>query len=428
MKVIRSRINRRSISTGFVTLVVLCVASDAWSQFESAQTRDGKRSKPEYVGLTNAQAESLEMKANALREPGMLESASMVELRAPITGIIALLTREGSAVKKGDVLAQLESSAIKDDLNDQKVKHAIAKAKIAFARTNVDNFHLELDSSRDFALRAKEVAELRLELFSGKTGEYETLRSDLQDQLLAAEKKEAAFNLALQHFKNAAEGEARQAFDIATAKSKIAETQAETSILERKLHLHQMNKKLHLAELQLAIAEQKALLSSKTAVLQEKLKRAEADLATADLESQLEEGRLNELEKKLQACVLRAPHDGILLYSVPASRRGNSGTIEEGVQVMERQPIVRVADMSRLQVATRINETRIGRVKIGQKASIRFGALPDKEFVGKVTGINSIPESTSFLNADVKKYKVTVSVDDPSPGLRIGMTALVEIR
>ena len=89
---------------------------------------------------------------------------------------------------------------------------------------------------------------------------------------------------------------------------------------------------------------------------------------------------------------------------------------------------MQVADMSRLQVAVLVNETRIGRVRVGQPAATRFDALVSQEFQGKVSKVNRIPEPTTYLDGNVKKYKVFITIENPSPLLRIGMTAMVEIK
>jgi hypothetical protein len=44
-----------------------------------------------------------------------------------------------------------------------------------------------------------------------------------------------------------------------------------------------------------------------------------------------------------------------------------------------------------------------------------------------VVDVSGVPEPTSWLNADVKEYAVLVSIEEPADGLRIGLTALVEI-
>jgi hypothetical protein len=58
---------------------------------------------------------------------------------------------------------------------------------------------------------------------------------------------------------------------------------------------------------------------------------------------------------------------------------------------------------------------------------IRFDAVLDRSFTGKVVHVNSTPEPSSWLDGNVKRYAVLVSIDDVPEALRLGMTAVTEI-
>ena len=57
-----------------------------------------------------------------VREAGTLESASVIEIQAPFEAAILELIPEGKHVKKGDLLLELDSSALQDLLQQQIVK------------------------------------------------------------------------------------------------------------------------------------------------------------------------------------------------------------------------------------------------------------------------------------------------------------------
>jgi hypothetical protein len=64
---------------------------------------------------------------------------------------------------------------------------------------------------------------------------------------------------------------------------------------------------------------------------------------------------------------------------------------------------------------------------VGQPAVIKIDAFPDRKFSGRVAELRRTPEPTSAYGANVKNYSVWVSLDDPIPSLRVGLTAIVEI-
>jgi multidrug efflux pump subunit AcrA (membrane-fusion protein) len=85
---------------------------------------------------------------------------------------------------------------------------------------------------------------------------------------------------------------------------------------------------------------------------------------------------------------------------------------------------VTIIDLSRLQVDTFVDETDIGRVKIGQKAVFTVDTYPDKEFTGTVKAI--YPKA--IIQENVVNFDVVIGVDATDGELlRPDMTASVMI-
>ena len=80
--------------------------------------------------------------------------------------------------------------------------------------------------------------------------------------------------------------------------------------------------------------------------------------------------------------------------------------------------------------ASELQDTRAGdqQVKRGQKAWIRVDALPDRELNGVVRSVAPLPDPTDFFaRNDVKRHATKVEIEKPPTGIRLGMTAQVEI-
>ena len=85
---------------------------------------------------------------------------------------------------------------------------------------------------------------------------------------------------------------------------------------------------------------------------------------------------------------------------------------------------VTIIDLSRLQVDAFVDETDIGRVKVGQKAIFTVDTYPDKEFTGKVRAI--YPKA--IIQENVVNFDVVIEIDDPNIELlRPDMTTSVTI-
>ncbi len=114
---------------------------------------------------------------------------------------------------------------------------------------------------------------------------------------------------------------------------------------------------------------------------------------------------------------ITSPVDGIVIgIPTPAGQ-----TIVQGIS--EAQALLTIADMSRMQIKTLVDETDIGKIKTGQIVTFTVDAYQDKTFTGKVTSISK----SATTSSNVVYYPVYVAVDAPDDLLYPTMTARVTI-
>ena len=77
-----------------------------------------------------------------------------------------------------------------------------------------------------------------------------------------------------------------------------------------------------------------------------------------------------------------------------------------------------------LEVAAKVPESDIGRIRVGQEAVVRVDAYPDQRFAARVRDIAPRAEKTD----NVISFEVELSLIDPPPSLRIGMTVDVDFQ
>jgi len=115
-------------------------------------------------------------------------------------------------------------------------------------------------------------------------------------------------------------------------------------------------------------------------------------------------------KNQLDYAVLKAPFDG----KVAARYVDNFQTVQA------KQTIVRLLDVSKIEVTIQVPESLIALVPRVKKARCLFDALPGKEFVGQITKIGSEASQTT------RTYPVTVAVDQPEEAQILpGMAATV---
>jgi len=105
---------------------------------------------------------------------------------------------------------------------------------------------------------------------------------------------------------------------------------------------------------------------------------------------------------------------------------------EDGEYVVPGMPVVVVGELDRPWVRAYINETDLGRVKLGQKVRITTDTYLGKVYEGKVTFIASqaefTPKNVQTAKERVKLvYRIKVEMANPNQELKPGMPADAEI-
>jgi len=119
-------------------------------------------------------------------------------------------------------------------------------------------------------------------------------------------------------------------------------------------------------------------------------------------------------KKGIENTILRAPFSGWIV-----SKSLNIGDLVAPGASM--QPPMVLADMNRLKIIVPVPEARIGQIKNGQSAQIRFKTFPDRVFEGAVLRIGMT--SRNFSN----NYDVEVRMSGNMTGMKLGLVADVRI-
>jgi macrolide-specific efflux system membrane fusion protein len=85
--------------------------------------------------------------------------------------------------------------------------------------------------------------------------------------------------------------------------------------------------------------------------------------------------------------------------------------------------LITIADLDNLQVESAIDQADISQVIVGQTVEVTLDALANKKFTGEVAFIDPIPST----NQNVVTYTARVSIDELDVGMRLGMSANLEI-
>jgi Cu(I)/Ag(I) efflux system membrane fusion protein len=115
-----------------------------------------------------------------------------------------------------------------------------------------------------------------------------------------------------------------------------------------------------------------------------------------------------------------APMHAIAIRS-PVSGYITRKAAVQGLYVQPGAPLFEIADLSTVWVIAEVYEYEIGRVAVGQPASIEFGSYPGETFTGKLTFIHP------SLSADTRTLRVRIEFKNPGLKLKPGMYGTVNI-
>ncbi len=132
---------------------------------------------------------------------------------------------------------------------------------------------------------------------------------------------------------------------------------------------------------------------------------------------------------QLAKTTINSPLAGVITY-LPV----NEGEIAiVGVQNQPGTTLMTIADMSVITAEVKVDETDIINLKLGQRTEVRVDALGDRTLTGFVSEIgnsaltSSGGISTTTTSGEAKDFKVVITLDDPPPELRPGLSCTATI-
>ncbi|MDT8301267.1 MAG: hypothetical protein RQ760_07255 [Sedimentisphaerales bacterium] len=345
------------------------------------------------------------------------------------TSIISLIP-EGTKVKKGDLLVELDASSLADSLIDQEIMVQNAEAAYIDANESLAVAENQAQSDIDVAKLTLTFAEQDLQQY--KEGQYpkdfKTANNEItlrEEELTRAQetlewsqklfKEKYLSNTDLQADKLAVT-RSNNALELAKEELRLLEEYT------RQRNIDQFESDFHQAKMALDRIERKA----RADVIQ-----AKAALKAKELEYTRQVTKLEKIKDQINKATVLSPADGTVIYATSARRGGfrdNREPLDEGVEVFERQELIYLPTATSAMAEVDIHEASLEKVRLGLPAVVTVDALQGQTFFGSVGQIAPLPDPASmWMNPDLKVYNSEVYLEGDTPDLRTGMSCKVEI-
>ena len=272
-------------------------------------------------------------------------------LAAGGASVLLSVIPEGSIVKRGDVLAVLDSSDYEELLRLQR---------ITLERAAADHLQAELDV---------EIAKLAVQEFVEGTVRETT--QDFEGKIFLAR------------------SDLERSIDRLSWCRRMNDKGYVPSAMVTSEEYRKAQMALALTQQESAYALFKKFTAPKTTMtLTGAVRGAIAILEYQQLRLQRNRGRLALLEKQVANCTIRAPHDGFVIY---ANNSDRSIFIEPGLPVRQRQPLFYLPDLNNMEVVTMLHESIVDQVGPAMRANVQVEGLGNRPIEGHVTSIAPMP-------------------------------------
>lgn len=340
---------------------------------------------------------------------GSLTNKNTVNLSFGTQGKISKLNVQvGDAVKKGQVLAQLDQSSLQTQVASSQANLRSAQAKLSQLQqglTNADRLSLQSSITRAQADLENAKRNLDLARQNADTSYLQKQVQDASDQLSQAQS----------NYDTVSKG--GDSVQIAMAKAQLDQANKNySSAIAAQSNTTSAQTQVFNAENSLRSAQ--AAYDSAVAQLSSKQQPAsEADIAQAQAQVEQAQAQLASSQSNLAQATMTAPFDGTVAAVTP----------HEGEQVNGNAAVMTLTSSGgNLQLIVPVDEADINLVKVGQQVTATVDSSPDKKY--HATVLQVAPAGTTQNN--VTTFSVTLGLTDDTSDLKIGqsMTANIEIQ
>jgi len=420
----RSPILRRRSLLGTLFIIVLLGTGIIWlAAFRGNKTAGGDV--PTFTvkqgPLTISVVESGTIKA---RDQHIIKNE--VEGR---TSIITLIP-EGTRVKEGDLLVELDASTLHDTKINQEISVQNTEAAHINAKENLSIVTSQAASDVNQAELNLEFAQQDLKKYL--EGQYPKDVNEANKRITLAkeelERSEQTLEWSNRLYQEKYLSETERAADELTVKRRRLEY--DLAVADLKL-LQDFTYPRQIRQFQSDVQQAISALDRAERKADADKRQAEADLKAREAEYIRQQAKLMKIEDQIKKTTILAPCDGLVVYAT-STKSGLASMLKEplaeGQQVFERQELIYLPTDTSTMAEVSIHETSLAKVRIGQPAIVTVETLPGRKFLGTVAMVAPLPDSAGiFLNPDLKVFKTQINLDTNDPALRPGTTCRAEI-
>jgi HlyD family secretion protein len=367
----------------------------------------------------------------SISESGTIKAREQLIIKNEVEGRVTILSLvpEGTRVKKGELLIELDASHLQDQKINEQINVLNAEASFVRARENLEVTKNQAQSDIEKAELTFHFAKEDLKKYI--EGEYPKILKEAESRITIAQEEYQRATEKLKWSKVLFEEKYISQTELQADELAQKKAQLELELAREELALlRDYSYKRRLAELESDVRQAEMALERSRLKASADIVQAEADLRAKESEYLRQKSKLEKIEDQIAKTKMYAPADGLVVYatSAKADWRGNQEPLAEGQEVRERQELIYLPTGSSFIVDVKIHESNLEKIRSGLPVKITVDALSGKTFTGKVSKIAPLPDAQSvWLNPDLKVYNTEIYIENETRELRTGMSCRAEI-
>ncbi|NLA76074.1 MAG: HlyD family efflux transporter periplasmic adaptor subunit [Deltaproteobacteria bacterium] len=369
----------------------------------------------------------------SITETGTIQAKEKIIVKNEVEGntSIIYIIDEGTNVKKGDLLIELDSSNLTTQKMNEETQLQNADAGFINARENLAVVQNQAKSDVDKAQLTFEFAKQDLEKY--KDGEYPNLRMQAESKITLAEEEHKRAQEKYEWSKKLFNEKYLSQMELDA--DELAEKQKKLNLKLAENELNLLNEFTYtrqIKQLESDVSQAEMALERVTRKATADIVQAEASLKAKEVEFKQAKEKLEKTIRQLEKTKIYSPADGTALYATSTQRgpRLMSEPLDEGSSVRERQELIHLPTTSGFIAEVSIYESSLDKMRVGLTALITIDALPGEQFRVKVTSLSPVADAmSSFMNPDLKLYPAVIELNNSEKInlVKSGMSCTVEI-
>ena len=337
---------------------------------------------------------------NTVTATGTMQAVTTVQVGSQASGTLAALNADfNSVVKKGQVIAQLDPSVSKAQVDQARANLQQARASLQQSVAGVAGSRAGVSDAQAKAIAAKSTVQNNQSGVSSAQANVAVLKAQLDDALAFTKQQEYLMKSGVI---------AQREYDIANTAYKTAEARYNQGVAQ--LNQAKLSEQSSAGS---GVAQSAAQVQQSQAQVQQ----SQAQVEQARAQVQQAEAALRLAEVNLAHTTITSPIDGVVV-----SRDVNVGqTVAASLSAPTLFTIA--GDLTQMQVIANIDQADIGVVEQAKSVKFTVDAFPGKDFDGQIQEMRLNPVNVQ----NVVTYNVVIDVNNPDQKLKPGMTANLTI-